>query len=101
MGQISAPTPKTLCGAYALDCISDKQSVEICYAALGRAGGNYVCLEAQYAEPLGVREAVRSEFLMGYDMFGKGVALPGSYGRKPDNERRASSSVWFSNWNDS
>lgn len=80
---------------YALDCISDRHSAEVCYAALGRAGGRYVCLELQDAELLAVRKAVKSEFLMGYDMFGKGVALPGGYAREPDAERQALSSTWF------
>lgn len=90
---IRAYTENTLW--YALDCISDKQSAEICYAALGRAGGKYVCLEAQDTGSLASRKAIRPEFLMGYDMFGKGVVLPGAYAREPDAERHALSSIWF------
>ncbi|KAI8626688.1 GroES-like protein [Xylariaceae sp. FL1651] len=80
---------------YALDCISDAQSVEICYAALGRAGGRYVCLEHQPDEVLARRRAIRPEFLMGYDMFGKGIALPGYYGREPNQGRHELGKKWY------
>ncbi|KAI1259183.1 GroES-like protein [Xylariaceae sp. FL1019] len=79
---------------YALDCISDKRSVEICYKALGRAGGKYVCLESQPQEAFAQRRAVRPEFLMAYDMFGKGIELPGDYGRAPNLGRYELGQRW-------
>lgn len=39
---IGAQTKNSLC--YALDCISTSQSMDLCYAALGRAGGRYTAL---------------------------------------------------------
>ncbi len=79
---------------HVLDCISDKQSAQVCYAAVGRAGGQYVCLELQPPEALASRKAVTSEFLMGYDMFGKRIALPGEYGREANEERHVSWRKW-------
>lgn len=35
---------------YALDCITDKDSVACCYGALGLPGGRYACLEQSEAE---------------------------------------------------
>ncbi|KXJ94937.1 chaperonin 10-like protein [Microdochium bolleyi] len=80
---------------HALDCISDAQSAAICYAALGRAGGHYVCLELQPDSVLAARRAVQPEFLMGYDMFGKGIDLPGAYGREPNPDRHELGKAWY------
>lgn len=79
---------------HVLDCISDAQSAQVCYAAVGRAGGHYVCLEMQPPEALASRKAVTSEFLMGYDMFGKRIALPGEYGREANEERHVAGRRW-------
>lgn len=79
---------------HALDCISDTQSAELCYAALGRAGGRYVSLELQSPEALASRRAVLPEFLMGYDVFGKRIGLPGGYGRDPNRARHQLARRW-------
>ncbi|KAJ1323104.1 aspyridone synthetase trans-acting enoyl reductase [Microdochium nivale] len=80
---------------HALDCISDEQSTAICYAALGRAGGRYVCLELQQDSVLSTRRAIRPEFIMGYDIFGNGIDLPGAYGRDPNQSRHELGKAWF------
>jgi len=80
---------------HALDCISDAQSAAICYSALGRAGGLYVCLELPPDGALTARRAVRHEFLMGYDIFGKGIDLPGGYGREPNLDRHELGKAWY------
>lgn len=36
---------------YALDCIAEPETLQLCYACLGRAGGRYTALEP-YAEAL-------------------------------------------------
>ncbi|EEQ30015.1 putative secondary metabolism biosynthetic enzyme [Microsporum canis] len=79
---------------YALDCISDDQSAAVCYAALGRAGGRYVCLELLADEILGQRRAVQAEFLMGYDMMGKQIGLSRGYERDANPERHALGRRW-------
>ncbi|OTA98396.1 hypothetical protein M426DRAFT_258962 [Hypoxylon sp. CI-4A] len=68
---------------YALDCVVDKDSVECCYAALGRSGGRYTCLEL-CPEELRTRKAVKAEFIMVLDIFGKGVQLDRGYEREPN-----------------
>jgi hypothetical protein len=79
---------------YALDCITDEQSVEICYAAIGRAGGRYASLE--YCPPhLQTRQAISSDFVFGYEMFGKRVALGGAYEREAKAELRDAAVRWF------
>lgn len=79
---------------YALDCISDDQSAAICYAALGRAGGRYVCLELLADETLARRKAVQAEFLMGYDMMGQPIALSRGYEREANPERHELGRRW-------
>ena len=78
---------------YALDCIADAESARTCYAALGRTGGRYVSLELCKPE-WKTRKAVKSEFVMGYEMFGKGVLLEGDYGRAPDEGKKERAVEW-------
>ncbi|MCJ1477278.1 hypothetical protein MMC13_005949 [Lambiella insularis] len=78
---------------YALDCITDPESVATCYAALGRAGGMYTCLEACPPE-WRTRKAVTSDFVLGYEIFGRDVVLGGEYSRKANQERREAYVRW-------
>ncbi|KAJ5420682.1 Polyketide synthase enoylreductase [Penicillium sp. CMV-2018d] len=65
---------------YALDCITDADSTQICHTAIGRAGGRYACLELPQQELL-TRKAVNSEFVMAHELHGKEIALGPEYGR--------------------
>lgn len=78
---------------YALDCITDAESARTCYAALGRTGGRYVSLEACRSE-WKTRKAVKGEFVMGYEIFGKEVALGGEYGRRADEGKKERAVKW-------
>lgn len=59
---------------HALDCITDAESTAICFGALGRAGGRYVCLE-EFQEVWRTRRAVRVKVVMGYEILGNRVDL--------------------------
>ncbi|KAI0469849.1 GroES-like protein [Xylariaceae sp. FL0804] len=73
--------------AYALDCVSIATTTELCYGALGRAGGRYGMLLPMSLEPF--RDAVaqtrpstvQPSWLMVLTLFGGEVALQGEYGR--------------------
>ncbi|KAJ6020767.1 Polyketide synthase enoylreductase [Penicillium herquei] len=65
---------------YALDCITDADSTQICYAAIGRAGGRYACLELPQQELL-TRKAVNSAFVMAHELHGRKIDLGPEYGR--------------------
>ncbi|KAF2182986.1 GroES-like protein [Zopfia rhizophila CBS 207.26] len=71
---------------HALDCITSPESAAICFEALGRTGGHYACLEA-FDPAWQTRKAAKVNFVMGYEIFGKGVALEGVYGREPDERK--------------
>ena len=66
---------------YVLDCIADTASVQLCYTAMSRAGGRYTCLELPSASSLEARKAVSWRFVMGYEVFGREIALGNGYGR--------------------
>ena len=74
---------------HALDCIVDRESVACAYGAMLRIGGRYAGLE-RCSDELRVmtakRRTVKAHFVMGPEIFGKEVALPGEYGR-PANEK--------------
>jgi NADPH:quinone reductase-like Zn-dependent oxidoreductase len=65
---------------YVLDCITDAESIQLCYAAIGRAGGRYSCLEIPPQHLLS-RKAVKADFVMPLKIFGKRIALGGAYER--------------------
>ena len=79
---------------YALDCITDAESVICCYAALGRTGGYYSCLEL-CPERLQTRKAVKAEFVMGLEIFGRKVELDLGYERPPNPGRYKAGVHWF------
>lgn len=69
---------------YALDCISDTQSVETCFAGLSRVGGRYVSLELVPQEMLALRNAVVAGFVLGFEITGKGCQLGRGYDKEAD-----------------
>jgi NADPH:quinone reductase-like Zn-dependent oxidoreductase len=79
---------------YALDCITDDDSVACCYTALGRIGARYTCLE-YCRDELKTRKAVKFEFLMSLEVFGNPVRLEGAYGRDANPGRHKAAVAWF------
>ena len=79
---------------HVLDCIADTASVQLCYAAMSRAGGRYACLELPSKSSLESRKAVNWRFIMGYEMFGKPIALDKGYGREGKVEHREKAMRW-------
>lgn len=63
---------------YALDCITDKDSVALCYASIGRMGGKYASLEL-CPEELQSRKAVQAKFVYALEIFGKPISLGKGY----------------------
>lgn len=68
--------------AYALDCVSQADTTQLCYAAMGRAGGRYVSLEPfQKAVTQARALTIEPSWVMVLTVFGRKVALEGEYGR--------------------
>lgn len=83
--------------AYALDCVTQADTTQLCYAALGRAGGRYVSLEPFRDAVAQTRShTVAPSWVMALSVFGHEVALDGEYGRAASPEDRESSVQAFS-----
>jgi NADPH:quinone reductase-like Zn-dependent oxidoreductase len=91
---IKAYTKNTL--KYVLDVIAETNTMKLCYAAIGRAGGKYTGLEyVNESLALSIRKAVKPDWVVGLALTGKGVALSDGYGSEPSPECRDFGRKWF------
>ncbi|EGE04486.1 enoyl reductase [Trichophyton equinum CBS 127.97] len=74
---------------YALDCISTKGSIDICYGAIGRAGGHYTSLDPFWESTANTMKAIKATWIVGISMLGKDIAWPPPYERPGSEETRA------------
>lgn len=79
---------------YVLDVITEVKTMKHCYAAIGRAGGKYTCLE-NYPEHLHTRRTVKPELVMGIAILGKRIALDHGYGSDANPELRDFGVAWY------
>ena len=68
--------------AYALDCITDRRNMTVCYGAIGSAGGRYTALEPFPARLHSRRRNIEPDWILGWTVFGKAVDLNGVYRRE-------------------
>lgn len=80
---------------YALDCISDADSVKTCYAALGPRGSKYTALEPPLERRRGVRNDIQTDWVMALTIFGKAVDLEGEFRREAAPEDRLWATQWY------
>ncbi|KAH3920889.1 trans-enoyl reductase phmE [Parastagonospora nodorum] len=80
--------------AHIIDPIVEAKTMQLCYAAMGRAGGKYCALEA-YADELCTRKVVKPELVMGMAILGRKVALNHGYGSEADAGKRAFGIEWY------
>lgn len=76
--------------AYTLDCVSLADTTQLCYNAMGRAGGRYVSLEPFREAVTQTRSlTIEPSWVMALSIFGTKVALDGEYGReaRPQDRR--------------
>ncbi|KAI0484818.1 putative alcohol dehydrogenase [Xylariaceae sp. FL0804] len=64
---------------YALDCITEESTLQICYQALGRCGGKYVGLEP-YPDGKANRRTVRPDWILSSWMRGLPCSWPEPFG---------------------
>lgn len=74
---------------YAVDCVTHAETTQLCYGAIGRAGGRYVSLDPYQESITATRPTIKPSFAMSLTMFGEKVALDGVYGREACREDRA------------
>lgn len=76
--------------AYALDCVTEAETTQLCYAAIGRAGGRYVAVEPFRESVTQTRTGtVEPSWFNVMTIWGRKVALGGDYGRDSSPEDRA------------
>ncbi|KAL4733343.1 GroES-like protein [Aspergillus similis] len=82
--------------AFALDCVTQADTTQLCYAAIGRAGGRYVSLEP-YREAISQTRplTIQPSWIMVLTIFGHKVALDGEYGREARPEDREFGAMAF------
>lgn len=75
--------------AFALDCVSQADTTQLCYAAIGRAGGRYVALEPFREAVVQTRAGtVKPSWFMGPSLLGMEVDMHGEYAREARPENR-------------
>ncbi|WQF88053.1 Putative GroES-like superfamily, alcohol dehydrogenase-like, NAD(P)-binding domain superfamily [Colletotrichum destructivum] len=80
---------------FALDCISEVDTMAFCYACLGRTGGKYTRLEP-FPDVLHTRKhTVTPDWVLGPSMHGKPISWPPPFGRDADVEVREFAVKWF------
>ncbi|KUJ22234.1 NAD(P)-binding protein [Mollisia scopiformis] len=65
-----------------IDCIATTDTMRLCYAAMGRAGGRYVALDPFNPDVAASRPVVRASWVVGMEPLGDEIAWPAPYGRK-------------------
>lgn len=79
---------------YALDCITDNDSISPCYASIGRVGGKYASLEL-CPEELQTRKAVQARFVCALEIFGKLIVLGKGYDSEGREELYDFAVSWY------
>lgn len=80
---------------FALDCVSEPETMEFCYQCLGRTGGKYTALEP-YAEFLHTRpRTVTPDWVLGPAVLGQAMGWPEPFTRCEDEKLREFGVEWF------
>ncbi|KAI1350263.1 GroES-like protein [Xylaria sp. FL0043] len=76
--------------SYAFDCVAEAETTQLCYAAIGRAGGRYVAVEPFRKTIAESRaETVEASWFNVMTIWGRKVELGGDYFRDASPEDRA------------
>lgn len=79
---------------YALDCITTGESMQICYAMLGRSGGRYTALDPYPEAVAATRKIVKADWVLGPVMLGGEIGWPAPHGRPADMDMYAFGVKW-------
>ncbi len=73
---------------YALDCVSEPETMQFCYQVLGRTGGKYTALEP-FSKALHTRpRTVVPDWVLGFGILGQPITWPEPFTRSADEEMR-------------
>lgn len=80
---------------YVLDIITEARTIRHCYSAIGRGGGRYCGFELLPNDLITtMRKSVKADWVMGLEMTGLEIDLPGGYYRKANPPLHD----WFCDW---
>ncbi|KAK0513951.1 hypothetical protein JMJ35_003673 [Cladonia borealis] len=80
---------------YVLDITTEARTIRHCYSAIGRGGGKYCGFELLPDDLIAtMRKSVKADWVMGLEMTGLEIDLPGGYYRQANPELHA----WFCVW---
>jgi aspyridone synthetase trans-acting enoyl reductase len=71
-----------------VDCITDSETMKICYDAMGTTGGKYVAVGPYSTKLQRIRRDIKPDWVMAWTVFGKTIALSGVFRRAPMPEDR-------------
>lgn len=74
--------------AHVVDCVTQAESMKLCYEAVGPAGGRYIALDPFPTRIQYTRREIEADWPVGYTLFGNPVKLSGAYGRRATPEDR-------------
>ncbi|KAI9708165.1 MAG: putative secondary metabolism biosynthetic enzyme [Bogoriella megaspora] len=80
--------------AYIIDPMTEVKTMQLCYAAMGRAGGKYCTLE-NYQQEFCTRRVIHPELVMGMSILGGKIALDYGYESEADPEKRSFGIEWY------
>ncbi|TVY37673.1 Trans-enoyl reductase, partial [Lachnellula subtilissima] len=73
---------------HVLDCVTDTDTMKMCYEAVGSSGGNYIALEMISTTVKYTRRDIHADWLLANAIIGDGCNMTGAYGRPPSPEHR-------------
>ncbi|KAK3935592.1 putative zinc-binding dehydrogenase family oxidoreductase [Diplogelasinospora grovesii] len=79
---------------YALDCITTRESMQICYGSIGRAGGMYTALDPYPETVAATRKIITPDWVLGPSMLGRDIGWPAPHGRPADHAMYAFGVRW-------
>lgn len=80
---------------YALDCITTSESMQLCYTAIGRAGGRYTALDPFPELIAQSRKTIKPDWVLGPAMLGKDIGWPAPHGRPADPDMKRFGLQWI------
>ncbi|KAK0645434.1 putative alcohol dehydrogenase [Cercophora newfieldiana] len=86
-----AATIRAHCGNaldLAIDCVAEDSTLKFCYAAIGRAGGQYTALNPFNPALAAARKVVESDWILATRISGGGSAWPAPYACEPEPKIR-------------
>ncbi|KAJ5113102.1 alcohol dehydrogenase [Penicillium angulare] len=83
------------CLEWVIDCISEDHSMRFCYAAMGRAGGNYVALNPINDTLASKRKVITPDWILATRIAGDPCAWPAPFKCEPEPRLRALCDPWF------